>query len=294
VVDANHPYIVLLPGIYTDGAVFQNKDVTVCGTGAVLDPRSARIGLNMGSLRIRGLKMIDGASPGTGIEPQGGGTAINVSGGDLTLDDVEVTITDSFLHAVDSLSRVTIRRSRFTVGSVFALQLTADQCMFINSGVAPRRAALTDSFNFEVSNSVFADEAGFTALDLNTASDTTTLGVASFYNNTFAGGGIYCGGSQSSPKSFDSNIFYNVAPLEKGQGCIYNYNLVAPPLNLGGTGNITGDPNFVDATNSDFHLKPSSPAIDAANPTLINNHDYDRSPRPQGTRADIGAFEHTP
>jgi hypothetical protein len=275
--------------------VFENKDVTVCGTGAVIDPHNTNIGMDVGgSVRIRGLKIIEGASPGTGIQILGSGSAIKINGGELTLDDVEVTITDPFLHAIESASRVTIRRSRFTVGNIIALQLTADQSMFINSEISPYVATQNNGFGFEVSNSVFANDAEGSALFLNDTSDTTAPGGAFFYNNTFVGGRISCGGTFSTQKSFDSNIFYNIEPLGKGQGCIYSYSLLTFPMNLGGTGNINGDPHFVDATNSDFHLKPSSPAIDAADSALENYHDYDHSPRPQGTRADIGAFEHTP
>ncbi len=48
-----------------------------------------------------------------------------------------------------------------------------------------------------------------------------------------------------------------------------------------GTGNIVGDPRFVNAT-SDFHLQPGSPCIDAGDPSAALD--------PDGTRADIGVF----
>ena len=50
------------------------------------------------------------------------------------------------------------------------------------------------------------------------------------------------------------------------------------------------DPLFVSATNSDFHLRSSSPASDAGTDTGVTT-DYDGTPRPQGNAIDIGAFE---
>ncbi len=47
-------------------------------------------------------------------------------------------------------------------------------------------------------------------------------------------------------------------------------------------GNLDGDPLFVDDDNLDFHLQPTSPAIDAGDPALPGD--------PDGTVADIGPF----
>jgi len=49
-----------------------------------------------------------------------------------------------------------------------------------------------------------------------------------------------------------------------------------------GEGNIDADPQFTDSENVDFTLQPSSPCIDAGDPTS----DLD----PDGTRADMGAY----
>ncbi|MCK4692589.1 MAG: right-handed parallel beta-helix repeat-containing protein [Anaerolineales bacterium] len=52
------------------------------------------------------------------------------------------------------------------------------------------------------------------------------------------------------------------------------------------------DPQFVNPGEYDFHLLPSSPAIDAGI-TLTNViDDFDGNPRPQGSGYDIGAFEY--
>ena len=49
-----------------------------------------------------------------------------------------------------------------------------------------------------------------------------------------------------------------------------------------GTGNLTSDPQFVNAAANNFNLLPSSPAIDAGDPATPKD--------PDGSRADIGAL----
>lgn len=65
---------------------------------------------------------------------------------------------------------------------------------------------------------------------------------------------------------------------------------------LPGTGNITGNPLFMDAVNGDFNLSSSSAAIDAGNPDLDNDgSDYlvDEDDRdPDGSRVDMGCYPH--
>src|SRR5678815_3035481 len=49
-----------------------------------------------------------------------------------------------------------------------------------------------------------------------------------------------------------------------------------------GTGNLDADPRFWDEGGRDWHLLPSSPCIDAGDPSATTDED--------GSRADMGAF----
>jgi parallel beta-helix repeat protein/predicted outer membrane repeat protein len=61
-----------------------------------------------------------------------------------------------------------------------------------------------------------------------------------------------------------------------------------------GLGNIDVDPQFVDPCNSDYHLLPGSPCIDAGDPCYVpaqNETDLDGNPRVINGRIDMGAYE---
>lgn len=99
---------------------------------------------------------------------------------------------------------------------------------------------------------------------------------------------------------FENNIFYSLqlqdVIIGNPSACSFAGNITHPQEpDLGGT-NIDQDPRFVDLQGKDYRLQPGSPAIDAAVPSSGPElgHDFAGTPRPQGTRKDIGAFERTP
>jgi hypothetical protein len=64
-------------------------------------------------------------------------------------------------------------------------------------------------------------------------------------------------------------------------------------VDVDASNNVTADPLFVDAPAADFHLLPSSPAIDAGLTINSISNDFDRVPRPQGATYDVGAMEYS-
>ncbi|MHC4748988.1 MAG: right-handed parallel beta-helix repeat-containing protein, partial [Planctomycetota bacterium] len=63
-----------------------------------------------------------------------------------------------------------------------------------------------------------------------------------------------------------------------------------------GTGNISINPQFVDAANGDYHLHPDSPCINVGDPDFVpmsGETDIDGEPRVMGTRVDMGVDEYT-
>ncbi|MGI6461968.1 MAG: PhoPQ-activated protein PqaA family protein [Candidatus Hydrogenedentales bacterium] len=54
---------------------------------------------------------------------------------------------------------------------------------------------------------------------------------------------------------------------------------------------VSGNPEFIDADNGDFRVKPSSPAVDAGTADGAPDAAADGTPRPQGSATDIGPYE---
>lgn len=62
---------------------------------------------------------------------------------------------------------------------------------------------------------------------------------------------------------------------------------------VGNTGNVEGDPAFVDPAGRDYHIRAGSAAIDVGTNAGVNT-DIDGDPRPSGAGFDIGADEYVP
>ena len=124
-------------------------------------------------------------------------------------------------------------------------------------------------------------------------------------NTAGAGGGIYCEPSSSS--SVKNSILWGDVPneihLAVGSSITVTYSDVDQDGYAGNSGNIRQDPLFVDPTNGNFRLQPTSPCIDAATSDGAPSEDMEDFPRYDdplvsntggGTDPyyDMGAYEH--
>jgi hypothetical protein len=83
---------------------------------------------------------------------------------------------------------------------------------------------------------------------------------------------MYGGSSSISYSLVQENVLPENSSLKIGEGLIYNF-----------------DPQFIDLTGLNFHLKPTSPAIDQGNP----DSEYANEPQDNGNRINLGAYGNT-
>jgi hypothetical protein len=109
-----------------------------------------------------------------------------------------------------------------------------------------------------------------------------------FVNNTVyncMGGGIVINNPEIKNILIRNNIFY-----QSGQALRIDPSV--PILQLTIDHNLLSNPQFVNATTSNFRLQATSPAIDAGMDADAPRIDFDDNFRPAGAGYDIGAFEY--
>jgi hypothetical protein len=111
-----------------------------------------------------------------------------------------------------------------------------------------------------------------------------TVAGNSAVGSSAGGGGVNDGTLRNCIVYSNSGVNY-VGTLDFTSSC-------TTPL-PGGTGNISGDPQFVNAAGGDFRLKSTSPCINAGDNTFVSGSaDFDGVPRVVGGTVDMGAYEY--
>ena len=116
---------------------------------------------------------------------------------------------------------------------------------------------------------------------------------STIFANSAQNDGVHSGVSCLGNIVFDSVLLQeNVGNQFDGTGCTFKYSSLWPITSVPpGVGNLTGNA-LVD--NNTFHLMPTSPVRDMANPASNLDVDFDGDSRPQGNARDIGADELMP
>jgi hypothetical protein len=87
------------------------------------------------------------------------------------------------------------------------------------------------------------------------------------------------------------NNNYQINYPNRRSDVIVDHNLIDGLENKVGSYYVSGNPQFVNPKNGDFHLKSTSSAIDKGSPNDSPNVDFEGNHRPMGSGYDIGAFE---
>ncbi len=212
---------------------------------------------------------------------------INVLGGSVLIENCELhqaaTTPDGIIADaidIDSAEQAIVRYNRIFGAEDDGIDIGRSTAMVVGNEIHDCRdkgISLGENANVTVLNNVITScHAGIGVKSGASAQvDRTTL-----YNNAQG-----CAASDGGSISIVNTIIaqsQEVALFVEGTASIQaSYSLSDTDV-LPGTSSLLGNPQFVDAQNSDFHLLAASPCIDAGDPASPADAD--------GTRADIGAF----
>ncbi len=259
-VNAARNVIRVRPGTYTGQVTLSGITVTIIGDGATIQPGNTSVDAlavsNGADVTIAGLTITGAAGAGTPVGVRCGGGAPS-------------TLRMRRSLVVENKSGVTISGCEFSlVNNVIALNVSA--------------SSLTAGVYLEQITEPGLHELAFNTITGNAGAADTITGVHCYLIGT--------------PLTFSNNIVYGNQVSGTGTqvggdaDCAWTYSDIGPQT-VAGTGNINLDPMLVNAANRNFHLQPTSPARDAADPAATLGFDLDSDPRPQGSAPDIGADE---
>ncbi len=181
-------------------------------------------------------------------------------------------------------------------------QIEIVNCIFANNGVDVVIPSGTAPSNYEIRvtdrsalvyNCTFVGSNNPDGFMFDVRDSGNQAGVKNIVNCIIANNTIASGGSDFAVFKYvddyndvitlQNNLFFSNSGLDPRDYTGANI--------IGVNGNITGDPQFTDAANDDYHLKAGSPGVDAGKTLTLVPDDFAGTARPVGPAYDIGAIE---
>ena len=298
----------MLPGSYVFPLTMDvpHRDVTVVATGAnmaVLGDVAALVVDAGSTLKIRGVSSTSERHVQCGLKNTSSGpSALTITDAAFTTPGNAMTGTGVMIELKNCSA--TLRRSSLSAGATTILA-TGDDATFDGDRIRVHAVGIGANTiigagarsHLRLTNSTVENTNVITFF-----SDTSGPGSSlEFGYDTFAidNGIEACSGTYPSgavTRLIENSIVaasgtFNALRNASPAGCTLTSTILtyqsSPPV-----GAIIADPQFLDPSTYDLHLKPSSPAVDAAKPaTLQSTHDVDGTARPIGVASDVGAYE---
>ncbi len=288
--------VVVSPGTYVGGFDYEQKDVTVVGSGpdsTVIDvtvgsrvnigPGGTLTGFTVTGARdqvavetnsvgsvVRGNVFVGNAHSGFGGSALGGGsTSPLVERNRFFANSCDVTAFSGVVNFYNG-SAPTLRNNEFVANSCRAVNLSVDTAqtpLVVNNTIVGNTGGIYDAAVTDISGHVFRNN-------------------IVWQNETGVEIGFV---AANPPPAWDHNLVFDNGT-----------NFLRMPDPAGTDGNLAIDPKLVNAFASDNHLAPGSPAIDTGSSVAAPTSDFDGLARPFdgdgiGSAAiDMGAFEYVP
>jgi hypothetical protein len=279
-VNAMHSVIALAAGTY--GPFTMSTSGTI--SGPTRNPADVSIRSGDGASTIAtlyGTITIEGVSIGGNTMPSGAHAVLADAGASVTFDNVVVHNNTQQGIVVKNNSTLTLHRcelfaSSYGVAEDATSTIAVDACYFHDN----TQAGIALAGSYQVTNTIVTKNktgvalsgAASGTLDYITLASQTTAAITS--TNTAA---------------VTNSIFaQNAADLPASVSARYT---LFTGTAAAGTGNLTGNPAFLDAANGNYHIGPTSAAIDKADAASTMATDFDGDHRPSGAGRDVGADE---
>ncbi|MHC4738521.1 MAG: right-handed parallel beta-helix repeat-containing protein [Planctomycetota bacterium] len=177
---------------------------------------------------------------------------------------------------------------------------TLNNCTFISNSTEGNGGGIYNiDANPTINNCIISDNSAYNGAGIYNNDSNPTLTNCTFSGNSASNGNaLVC---DSLDQQYPGNLQITNCIIWDGEDGIWNNDnseitITYSDVYAGwpGMGNFDIDPQFVDPCNSDYHLLPGSPCIDAGDPCYVpaqNETDLDGKPRVINGRIDMGAYE---